>query len=180
MYSFGAQFAEVRVDADLGQIRVSRMVGAFGAGTILNAKTARSRGLSHDLESVHRRLDPFQTQIHFELGSMMRCVREHGESDLASVGLLAALPVHFIAGSKAIRGNVWKHVDYVIERFADKSKNFRLVIRRLGFHIRLLSTDLLEPKGDRVGEVDHHSAEGHLFRCGLKGVILRWHFFGDG
>jgi xanthine dehydrogenase YagR molybdenum-binding subunit len=42
-YSFGAQFAEVRVDADLGQIRVSRMVGAFGAGRILNAKTARSQ-----------------------------------------------------------------------------------------------------------------------------------------
>jgi xanthine dehydrogenase YagR molybdenum-binding subunit len=43
MFSFGAQFAEVRVDADLGQVKVSRMVGAFGAGTILNAKTARSQ-----------------------------------------------------------------------------------------------------------------------------------------
>ncbi len=43
MFSFGAQFAEVRVDRDLGQIKVSRMVGAFGAGTILNAKTARSQ-----------------------------------------------------------------------------------------------------------------------------------------
>ena len=43
MYSFGAQFAEVRVDADLGQIQVSRMAGAFGAGKILNAKTARSQ-----------------------------------------------------------------------------------------------------------------------------------------
>ena len=43
MYAFGAQFAEVRVDADLGQIRVTRMVGAFGAGKILNPKTARSQ-----------------------------------------------------------------------------------------------------------------------------------------
>jgi xanthine dehydrogenase YagR molybdenum-binding subunit len=42
-YSFGAQFAEIRIDADLGQMRVSRMVGAFGAGRILNAKTARSQ-----------------------------------------------------------------------------------------------------------------------------------------
>jgi xanthine dehydrogenase YagR molybdenum-binding subunit len=42
-YSFGAQFAEVRVDADLGQVRVSRMVGAFDPGRILNAKTARSQ-----------------------------------------------------------------------------------------------------------------------------------------
>ncbi len=43
MYSFGAQFAEVRVDADLGQIHVARMTGVFGAGKILNAKTARSQ-----------------------------------------------------------------------------------------------------------------------------------------
>jgi xanthine dehydrogenase YagR molybdenum-binding subunit len=43
MYSFGAQFAEVRVDADLGQIQVARMVGAFAAGKILNSKTARSQ-----------------------------------------------------------------------------------------------------------------------------------------
>jgi xanthine dehydrogenase YagR molybdenum-binding subunit len=42
-YSFGAQFAEVRVDADLGQIFVSRMVGVFAPGRILNAKTARSQ-----------------------------------------------------------------------------------------------------------------------------------------
>jgi xanthine dehydrogenase YagR molybdenum-binding subunit len=43
MYSFGAQFAEVYVDADLGQLRVTRMTGVFGAGKILNAKTARSQ-----------------------------------------------------------------------------------------------------------------------------------------
>lgn len=43
MHSFGAQFAEVRVDPELGQIRVSRFVGAFGAGRIMNMKTARSQ-----------------------------------------------------------------------------------------------------------------------------------------
>jgi len=43
MYSFGAQFAEVHVDADLGQIRVARMTGVFAAGKILNALTAHSQ-----------------------------------------------------------------------------------------------------------------------------------------
>lgn len=43
MHAFGAQFAEVRVDPDLGEIRVSRYVGAFDAGHVLNAKTARSQ-----------------------------------------------------------------------------------------------------------------------------------------
>jgi len=45
LHSFGAQFAEVRVDADLGTIRVSRYVGVFDAGRILNAKTGRSQML---------------------------------------------------------------------------------------------------------------------------------------
>lgn len=45
MHSFGAQFAEVRVDPEIGEIRVSRFVGAFAAGRILNAKTARSQAL---------------------------------------------------------------------------------------------------------------------------------------
>jgi xanthine dehydrogenase YagR molybdenum-binding subunit len=43
MHAFGAQFAEVRVDPDLGEIRVSRFTGAFDAGHVLNTKTARSQ-----------------------------------------------------------------------------------------------------------------------------------------
>ncbi|MDQ6830920.1 MAG: xanthine dehydrogenase family protein molybdopterin-binding subunit [Gemmatimonadota bacterium] len=43
MHAFGAVFAEVRVDQMLGQIRTSRLVCAYGAGRILNAKTARSQ-----------------------------------------------------------------------------------------------------------------------------------------
>jgi len=42
-HSFGADFAEVSVDEDLGEVRVTRFVGAFAAGRILNAKTARSQ-----------------------------------------------------------------------------------------------------------------------------------------
>jgi xanthine dehydrogenase YagR molybdenum-binding subunit len=43
MHSFGAVFAEVGVDPDVGQIRVRRVTGAYGAGRVLNAKTARSQ-----------------------------------------------------------------------------------------------------------------------------------------
>ena len=41
--SFGASFVEVQVDADLGSVRVTRAVGAWAAGRILNEKTARSQ-----------------------------------------------------------------------------------------------------------------------------------------
>jgi xanthine dehydrogenase YagR molybdenum-binding subunit len=42
-HAFGAQFVEVRVDVDTGEIRVPRVLGVFACGRILNAKTARSQ-----------------------------------------------------------------------------------------------------------------------------------------
>lgn len=41
--SFAAQFVEVRVDIDLGQVRVARVVSAIDGGLILNEKLARSQ-----------------------------------------------------------------------------------------------------------------------------------------
>jgi xanthine dehydrogenase YagR molybdenum-binding subunit len=45
MHGFGAHFVEVLVDPDLGTVHVSRMVGVFACGRILNARTARSQFL---------------------------------------------------------------------------------------------------------------------------------------
>jgi xanthine dehydrogenase YagR molybdenum-binding subunit len=42
-YAFGAQFADVRVDAYTGEVRVSRMLGVFAAGRIVNPRLARSQ-----------------------------------------------------------------------------------------------------------------------------------------
>lgn len=43
MYSHGAVFAEVKVDPDLGQVRATRLVGAFAAGRIINPRLVRSQ-----------------------------------------------------------------------------------------------------------------------------------------
>ena len=43
MHSHGAQFCEVRVNAVTGETRVSRFLGSFDCGRILNAKTAASQ-----------------------------------------------------------------------------------------------------------------------------------------
>ncbi|TGR23038.1 MULTISPECIES: xanthine dehydrogenase family protein molybdopterin-binding subunit [unclassified Mesorhizobium] len=45
MHAHGAVFAEVRVDPDLGQVRVTRLVGAFAAGSIINPHLVRSQYL---------------------------------------------------------------------------------------------------------------------------------------
>jgi xanthine dehydrogenase YagR molybdenum-binding subunit len=42
-HSFGAVFAEVHVDPELGRIRVPRVVATYDVGQLLNAKTARSQ-----------------------------------------------------------------------------------------------------------------------------------------
>lgn len=43
LHSFGAVFAEVRIDPDFGEIRVPRIVATYDFGRALNAKTARSQ-----------------------------------------------------------------------------------------------------------------------------------------
>jgi xanthine dehydrogenase YagR molybdenum-binding subunit len=64
MRSFGAQFAEVRVHEDTGEVRVPRLLGMFDVGRVINTKTARSQllggmtmGLSMALHE-HSVLDP--------------------------------------------------------------------------------------------------------------------------
>jgi xanthine dehydrogenase YagR molybdenum-binding subunit len=43
MHSFGAVFAEVHVDPDLGTVTVPRIVGAYGIGKLMNRKTGHSQ-----------------------------------------------------------------------------------------------------------------------------------------
>jgi xanthine dehydrogenase YagR molybdenum-binding subunit len=43
MHTYGAVFAEVRVDPDLGLVRLNRCTGVYGAGRIINPLAARSQ-----------------------------------------------------------------------------------------------------------------------------------------
>jgi xanthine dehydrogenase YagR molybdenum-binding subunit len=43
IHAFGAQFAEVRVNEATGEVRVSRLLGVFATGRVINPKTARSQ-----------------------------------------------------------------------------------------------------------------------------------------
>jgi xanthine dehydrogenase YagR molybdenum-binding subunit len=42
-YAFGAHFAEARVHAGTGEVRVPRMLGVFAVGRVVNPRTARSQ-----------------------------------------------------------------------------------------------------------------------------------------
>jgi xanthine dehydrogenase YagR molybdenum-binding subunit len=68
-HSFGADFVEVKVDEDLGMVKVARVVAAFAAGTILNAKTARSQFIGGIVWAIglalaeHTERDPRRARI---------------------------------------------------------------------------------------------------------------------
>jgi xanthine dehydrogenase YagR molybdenum-binding subunit len=51
-HAFGAHFVEVSVDKDIPVVRVQRMVSAFAAGRVLNAKTARSQYLGGIIQGI--------------------------------------------------------------------------------------------------------------------------------
>jgi xanthine dehydrogenase YagR molybdenum-binding subunit len=42
-HAFGAQFAEVSVDVDTGEVRVPRLLGVFAVGRVINSRTARAQ-----------------------------------------------------------------------------------------------------------------------------------------
>ncbi|ANB10130.1 xanthine dehydrogenase [Streptomyces ambofaciens] len=92
-HAFGAHFAEVTVDTVTGEVRVTRMLGVFAAGHILNARTARSQfigGMTMGLGMAlteHSTMDP--------------AFGDFTESDLASYHVpahadVAALEAHWI------------------------------------------------------------------------------------
>ncbi|MDQ2713323.1 MAG: xanthine dehydrogenase family protein molybdopterin-binding subunit [Chloroflexota bacterium] len=70
MYSFGAHFVEVQVEPDLGTIQVTRVVGTFAAGRIINEKTARSQLLGGFIFGLGMALLE-ETQIDPHLGRIM-------------------------------------------------------------------------------------------------------------
>jgi xanthine dehydrogenase YagR molybdenum-binding subunit len=67
-HAFGAVFAEVSVDPDLGIVRARRLAGAFGGGRILNARTARSQYYGGMIQGIGCALLE-QTRLDDRLGS---------------------------------------------------------------------------------------------------------------
>ena len=65
---FGAVFAEVSVDSDLGIVRVRRIVAAYACGRVLNAKTARSQYFGGIIQGIGMALLE-QTHLDHRLGA---------------------------------------------------------------------------------------------------------------
>ena len=119
-YSFGAQFAEVKVDADTGEVRVPRLLGVFAAGRIVVPAMARSQfiggmtmGLSmalheesmidpqfgdypnHDLASYHIAANADAPEVDVELidveDQVVSPLGVKGVGEIGQVGAAAAI-----------------------------------------------------------------------------------------
>ncbi|MCW2998094.1 MAG: xdhA [Solirubrobacterales bacterium] len=93
MHAYGAHFAQVRVNTDTGEPRVSRMLGVFAAGRIINPATARSQfmggmtmGLSMALHEASVIDDRFGHVVNADLA----------EYHVAAHADVPALEVHWI------------------------------------------------------------------------------------
>ncbi len=69
-YTHSAIFAEVRVDEELGAVRVMRIVNAVAAGKILNPKTARSQVIGGVVMGIGMALEE-ETYLDETLGRFM-------------------------------------------------------------------------------------------------------------
>lgn len=66
MHTYGAVFADVRVDRDLGLVRMNRCVGTYGAGRIINPLAARSQmigGITWGLGQALLEKSTFEPQL---------------------------------------------------------------------------------------------------------------------
>ena len=92
-HSFGAQFAEVRVDPDLGIVRVTRIVSVHDVGRILNSKTAMSQIRGGVIGGIGMAL---MEATHYDPRNGLPVTRTLGDYHVPSNADVPPIDVHFL------------------------------------------------------------------------------------
>jgi xanthine dehydrogenase YagR molybdenum-binding subunit len=135
MHSHGAVFAEVQVDPDLCQMRVSRLVGAFAAGRIINPHLARSQlcggmiwGVSFALheEALHDRrtgrsmnadLAGYHVPVNADVPSVEALMVHEDDPYVNPLGVKGVGEIGITGTAGAIANAVWHATGVRIRRF---------------------------------------------------------------
>jgi xanthine dehydrogenase YagR molybdenum-binding subunit len=91
--SWGAQFVEVKVDPDIAQVTVSRVVSAFDIGRVINQKTARSQAYSGIIMGIGMALMEHTVYDHRDGGIVTSNLADYAVPVNADVH---AIDIHFI------------------------------------------------------------------------------------
>jgi xanthine dehydrogenase YagR molybdenum-binding subunit len=135
MHAHGAVFAEVKVDPDLGQIRVSRMVGAFAAGRVINPRLVRSQiyggmiwGVSfalHEQAVVDRRsgrtlnanLADYHIPVNADLPSLEALMIEEHDPHVNALGIKGVGEIGITGSAGAVANAVWHATGIRVRHF---------------------------------------------------------------
>ena len=135
MHAHGAVFAEVKVDPDLGQIRVTRLVGAFAAGRVINPRMVRSQiyggmiwGMSfalHEQAVMDRRsgrtlnanLAEYHVPVNADVPSMEALLVEEHDPHVNALGIKGVGEIGITGSAGAVANAVWHATGMRVRRF---------------------------------------------------------------
>jgi xanthine dehydrogenase YagR molybdenum-binding subunit len=135
MRAHGAVFAEVQVDPELGQIRVTRMVGAFAAGRIVNPHLVRSQylggmiwGVSFALHEqaivdprsgriVNANLGEYHVPVNADVPSMEALMIEEHDPHVNALGIKGVGEIGITGSAGAVANAVWHATGIRARRF---------------------------------------------------------------
>jgi xanthine dehydrogenase YagR molybdenum-binding subunit len=135
MHAHGAVFAEVKVDPDLGQIRVTRLVGAFAAGTIINPRLVRSQyyggmiwGVSFALQEqaimdprsgrpMNPNLAEYHVPVNADVPSLEAILVEEHDPYVNALGIKGVGEIGITGTAGAIANAVWHATGVRVRQF---------------------------------------------------------------
>jgi xanthine dehydrogenase YagR molybdenum-binding subunit len=135
MFAHGAVFAEVKVDPDLGQMRVTRVVGAFAAGRIINPRMVRSQlcggmiwGVSFALHEqavmdarsgrpMNPNLAEYHVPVNADVPSIEAILVEERDLHVNALGIKGVGEVGITGTAGAIANAVWHATGVRVRQF---------------------------------------------------------------
>jgi xanthine dehydrogenase YagR molybdenum-binding subunit len=135
MHAHGAVFAEVKVDPDLGQIRVSRMVGAFAAGRVINPRMVQSQifggmiwGISFALHeqaitdrgsgrTLNANLAEYHVPVNADVPPMEALMIDEYDPHVNALGIKGVGEIGITGSAGAVANAVWHATGTRVRRF---------------------------------------------------------------
>ncbi len=135
MHAHGAVFAEVKVDPDHGQIRVTRMVGAFAAGRVINPRMVESQifggmiwGISfalHEQTLMDRRsgrilnanLAEYLVPVNADVPPMEALMIDEHDPHVNALGIKGVGEIGITGSAGAVVNAVWHATGIRVRRF---------------------------------------------------------------
>jgi xanthine dehydrogenase YagR molybdenum-binding subunit len=135
MHAHGAVFAEVRVDPDLGQVRVTRMVGAFAAGRVINPRMVRSQYLGgmiwgvsfalHEQAVTDRRsgrilnanLADYHIPVNADVPDLEAIIVDEHDPHVNALGIKGVGEIGITGSAGAVANAIWHATGIRLRRF---------------------------------------------------------------